>query len=585
MEFEQEGQGGRSKKVACPLDGCGSTDAFAVYEDQHGHCFSCDKTVRDVKKRFPETWSRSRWSGDGINSNQSTYMSYTNYNVNPIALAQSIWDAGNADWPINKRKLSEETVKKFGVRLKAEGSQIVAHYYPYNDYEKDMIAFKERNVLTKEFIYHKVGPAESPMLFGASVYPAGGKKIIIHGGECDAMAAEEMMRDDKYCQRVAQVSLIGGDKSAKKSFNNKKNFEYVSSFETIYISMDNDESGRAARDILVTIFDPRKIRIIEENDDFKDANQALIDGKEADYKNGFYKAIKYRPRGVVSAEEIMGKALNPTITKSYDYPFPSLNLKTAGAREGEFVAWLAQTGVGKTSVFESIQYYWLKTYPDELKIANISIEKGPDETVRAILSLEVGKRLNHPDNLSAVPDMELEEVYKELFGTGETKRMFLFDGWGSIDIDELVSTIRYYANVLDCNFIFFDHLSMAVSDQRNLDERKALDEITTKLTQMVMETGRGLHVVSHMNDEGKARGSRNIDKVAWIRIDLTRDQDNPDPMIRNMIRMDVRKNRPTGDTGPAGYYIYDPDDGGSLTECDEPEEDEADKFEQFEKGI
>src|SRR5258708_2985392 len=67
-----------------------------------------------------------------------------------------------------------------------------------------------------------------------------------------------------------------------------------------------------------------------------------------------------------------------------------------------------------------------------------------------------------------------------------------------------------------------------------------------------------LIVVSHVNDEGLTRGSRNISKIADIRIDLTRDIKSSDPIIRRTTHLMIAKNRFCGRTGPAGQLLFDP---------------------------
>ncbi len=65
-------------------------------------------------------------------------------------------------------------------------------------------------------------------------------------------------------------------------------------------------------------------------------------------------------------------------------------------------------------------------------------------------------------------------------------------------------------------------------------------------------------IVSHVNDDGLTRGSRNISKVADIRVDLTRDVKNSDDRKRNTTNLMVSKNRFCGRTGPAGQLLFDP---------------------------
>ena len=68
-------------------------------------------------------------------------------------------------------------------------------------------------------------------------------------------------------------------------------------------------------------------------------------------------------------------------------------------------------------------------------------------------------------------------------------------------------------------------------------------------------------MISHVNDEGKTRGSRNITKVANTVIHLTRDMLSGSEDIRNTVSFMIEKARLGGKTGPAGTAFFDPDTG------------------------
>jgi twinkle protein len=138
------------------------------------------------------------------------------------------------------------------------------------------------------------------------------------------------------------------------------------------------------------------------------------------------------------------------------------------------------------------------------------------------------------------------------------------------------------AKGLDCKYIFLDHISILVSDQQNGDERKALDEIATKLRTLVQETGIALFMVSHLkrpggtaHEEGgmtslsQLRGSAGIGQLSDMVIGLERNGQHEDPIIRNTTTVRVLKNRFSGLTGPACYLYYDKDTGRML-EVDNP---------------
>ena len=133
------------------------------------------------------------------------------------------------------------------------------------------------------------------------------------------------------------------------------------------------------------------------------------------------------------------------------------------------------------------------------------------------------------------------------------------------------------AKALDCKYVILDHLSIVVSGQENGDERKAIDEIMTKLRTLVAETGIGLFLVSHLKrvtgkaheDGGKIslqdlRGSQSIAQLSDIVIGMERNQQHEDLDVRNTTCVRILKNRYTGQTGPACWLRYETQTGRML---------------------
>jgi twinkle protein len=112
-----------------------------------------------------------------------------------------------------------------------------------------------------------------------------------------------------------------------------------------------------------------------------------------------------------------------------------------------------------------------------------------------------------------------------------------------------------------------DHLSIIVSDQQQGDERKALDEIMTKLKTLTMELDIALIAVVHTNRNGQIRGTAGIEQLANIIIELERDVKSTDEDMRRTLTGLVSKNRFSGKTGPAFAARYH-DDTGRLVEPD-----------------
>jgi twinkle protein len=113
---------------------------------------------------------------------------------------------------------------------------------------------------------------------------------------------------------------------------------------------------------------------------------------------------------------------------------------------------------------------------------------------------------------------------------------------------------------LGCRYIVLDHLSIIVSDQSG-DERKQLDEISTKLKSLTMNLQIAVVAVIHINRQGQVRGSAGPEQVSNNVIRLTRDKKEVDDWRRNVTQMDVEKCRLSGRTGPACWLFYDSETG------------------------
>ena len=133
------------------------------------------------------------------------------------------------------------------------------------------------------------------------------------------------------------------------------------------------------------------------------------------------------------------------------------------------------------------------------------------------------------------------------------------------------------AKGLGCKYVFLDHISIVISAQENGDERKALDEIMTKLRMLVQETNIALVIVSHLkrpadkgHEEGavtslaQLRGSGSIAQLSDMVIGLERNGQAEDLEVRNTTKVRVLKNRYSGTTGPACNLLYNKHTGRML---------------------
>ena len=523
--------------LPCPL--CSSSDAVSVNADNSAYCFSCQEFIKEYDMELQPTTTKSK---------------------NEYEVKDFMKDSNYAE--IIDRNISEDTCKKFGVTVKMDNmGTIISHYYPYHDTQGAKIATKTRYTKLKEFSIQ--GNTKDSGLFGQHLFSKN-KYCIITEGELDALSSYQMMLKGTYHTPV--VSIKNGITSAVKDI--KASLEWLeNNFDNVIINFDNDEHGREGAMKVAELFSPGKCKIMHLPEGLKDASDCLTQNKIQIYNKTFWDAKTFAPDGIINANTLLDDVLKP-VTKSFvQYPFEGLNKITYGLRPAELVTFTAGSGLGKTQVMREVVHHIIKSTEDNIGL--LMLEETPVITSKGLMSVEANQRLHLPD--VHVSNEEMKTYFNATVGTG---RVFMFDHFGSNSIDNIVSRVRFLAKGLDCKYIVIDHVSIIVSDQSHGDERRALDEIMTRLRTLVQETGVSMIVVSHLrrpdgkgHEEGAAtslsqlRGSASIGQLSDMVIGLERDAQNDDPEVRNTTRIRVLKNRFSGITGPCCDLKYDIDTG------------------------
>lgn len=505
---------------------CGSTDALARYTD-HTYCFSC-KTYRSTQEETKEEVKDNYYSifKEYIKGN-SIGKPLVNYSIQ------------NLSW----RGVNKETFQFYGCTFKvAENGVPYSVSYPYLSASGEP-AFKERKIETKEF--YSQGAMNDSSLFGMDRFSAGSARAItITEGELDALSVYQIL-GSKY----PSVS-VRSSSSARRDCEKAR--DYLNSFERIYLCFDNDEPGQRALKEVAGLFDVNKVVHVK-LDKYKDANEYLLAGDAEEFKRIWWNSKPYIPKGIVndynSIKEILSAEGGQAVA---NYPFQSLNNMTYGVRLGEVILFLAQEKVGKTEVMRAIEYHLLKSTDDNIGI--IHLEEEEKRSVQGLVGYELGVPAHLPDSGLSVEDML--KAYQTL--TKRDGRVHYYSHFGSDDPNVILDVIRYLVTVCKCKFIFLDHITMLVTGFEDEDERKKLDFISTRLAMMTRELDFTLFLVSHVNDDGKTRGSRNISKVADLIVSLDRDIEAASFDERNRTYLTVRGNRYAGLSGPAGTLLFNP---------------------------
>lgn len=505
---------------------CGSSDGYAVYSDGHGYCFVC------------HTYDKAAKTGLQQPASDLDIPTFTQQRVKPT---EAVLEPFGAILAMPDRGIVADTCKFYGVRQSDD-----EHFYPYGS------GIKVRKVSTKDFFWRT---KSEQALFGMDRFNAGGKAVTIFEGELDALAGFQMTGSKFAC-----VSVKNGASGAVKDC--RKAFEWLDSFDSIVVCFDSDEPGQKAALEVAELFGG-KAKLFKHNEGYKDACDYLKANKSADFVRLWWASEQYVPDGIITGSSLYDLVMQPLEKANAYYPFAELNKLTGGLREQEMVVVTAGSGLGKSQFLRECIWTLLTSTSDNIGL--MFLEESVRKTGLSLMSLAINKPLHLAE--TEATDAEKQKAYDMTLGS---ERLFLYDSFGSNTIDNIISRVRYMAKGLECKYVFLDHVSIVVSSQENGDERKALDEIMTKLRMLVQETGICLFAVSHLkrpdgkgHEEGAAtslaqlRGSGSIGQLADMVLGLERHAQSDDPIERNTTRLRVIKNRYSGETGPAGAVMYD----------------------------
>jgi twinkle protein len=504
---------------ACPL--CNSSDAAAYRSDGSGQCFSCGKYIPssgEVKHK------------ESKEPTLSLNLQKINHSV---------------------RGIKTDVLEFYGVKYECrDDGPPVSYYFPRPDG-----TVLHRRTDAKEFFFTGEADPDSISLFGSDRFTPGQRTITITEGFFDALAVYQM-QGSKYPAVAVQSA---GSAKAECS----KAYKYLDSFEKIYLAFDEDEPGQAAAKAVAQLFDFNKVFVVKLDKTLKDANAYLQENRVEEFTKAWWGAQRFVPEGILANWAAFDKIIDEDVLKpSIPYPFKKLQGMTYGIRNGELVLITAQEGIGKTEIIRMFEYDILKN--SDANIGVMHLEENKARTLKGFAGYELKKPIHLPD--FTVSNDELKKQLRS--ATGRDDRLHMYSHFGSDDPDVILSTVRFMAGACQCKYIFLDHITMVVSGLAGDDERRALDYISTQLRMMVNDLDFTLFLVSHVNDEGQTRGSRNIGKVADLRIDLRRDLKAESEVIRNTTFLTVAKNRYSGKTGPAGALTFNPDTY-MLEEADE----------------
>ena len=518
-------------KLHQKCDDCGSSDALSYNEDGSSYCFSCGTHTKAV---------------GGSVSDISDYRE-PNPRVNEVTLRGDFKG-------IRERGIDATTMGKYSTTV--HGDDIL---FGYHDVDGTLVAMKKRSPDKK---FKIEGEWKRAGLFGQHLFPTGGQYITVVEGEFDALAAYQM-----FGGKYPVVSIRNGAQGA--SADCRRAYDFLDRFEHIIFCFDNDDQGKKAAHECADIFGGKAK--IYQHGEYKDANEYLLHQEKDEFIKRWWAAKVYTPDGMVMIGSLREELKKPLMEAEVRYPYKGLDDMTFGIRPTELVTICSGSGLGKSTFMRELVFSIASQTNERIGLA--FLEETSNRTARGLVGLQINKPIHLP-GCDYSPD-EVEHVFESL---DLDDRVVLWDSFGSNAIENVLARFRYQVKVLGVRYIILDHISILVSDQANGDERKAIDEIMTKLRMFCQEMEICMFVVSHLKrPEGKGhedgavtslgqlRGSASIAQLSDIVLGLERNAQADDDMVRNTTRVRVLKNRFSGITGPSCSLLYN-SNTGRLTE-------------------
>lgn len=512
-------------KAHLPCPDCGSSDALSDYGD-HTFCFACGK------HRF---------------SNGKTEELDVAGELIPLQLLdyKTLTARGG---------ISAGVCRRFGYGYH-DGLQLAPYFTTSGTlvYQKTRAPDKTFRVLKTD------DPAVPPMknlLFGRSVWgDVGGKHLIITEGEIDCLTAAEALASIGF----HAVSVSSGAQGALECL--KANFDFIDRYAEIYLAFDNDEPGKKATDAVVKSLGMSNLFLVNIPPELKDLNDVFQTGGARAVHDAVRSAKRYRPSGIMLPDDIKQRVRSrPSF--GLEWPWQSLNAQTYGINNNELIVITAGSGVGKTTLFKTIEAHMIGLGK---RIGVIHLEEQERDTILGFLTLLEREPYHTPD--SKVSEQMITTKADALVDTGQ---LVLFDKSVGFDEETIMAAIRYMVMGLGCEIVFLDHIT-AIMDQYTCDVNQKARNFIVSLGKLVAALPFTLFAISHLRKaDGKPAeeggrvhlddllGASALKQWAHYVFALERNNQADDPMERHRSYLRHLKNRPRGEfVGSVVPLVYD----------------------------
>jgi twinkle protein len=448
---------------------------------------------------------------------------------------------------IKDRGINMATRKDYGVRTSVNGiGDLERHFYPITK-GSTVLSYKFRDIADKGFGRIAKGVSGDTDLFGMLSMKGTPRYVLITEGEEDAMAAHQMLSTVSH--NLVCLSLQDGSGNMKGIENN---LAWLQKAEKVYFCPDGDDAGAKAVEKVAKLLP--EVRLVQDLTE-KDANDMLLKGKSKDFINSFLRAKKYSPSFLVQVADVIDDVVKlPEYGRLW--PWPSMNAKTFGMRDGEGMYVGAGVKIGKSEFINELVTHRIQQADGDIP-AVIKFEEMPAMTVKKIAG-KMDKTFYHrPDMPFLLSDLKATAISLE-------GKMYLYKAFGIATWDIVANYIRYVvAN--GTKTIIIDPITKLTNHLSSSETETELRRISNDLACMAQDLGFFYVVTGHLKapmggktpherggrvESNQFRGSRAMMENCYYLLGIERNKD-PDltEAERNVSTFVLLEDRSFGNVG------------------------------------
>lgn len=386
----------------------------------------------------------------------------------PKPQLSSLSDAHRA-WLLS-RGITDETMQAFGLKSKAE---FIA--FP-STLDGEVVRVKYR---TKDKRFSQEKDCVH-CLFGWQAIDPKARSVALVEGELDAMALHQ------YGMPTLSVPDGGGRKQGHWI---ETEYERLSRFDTIFLVLDDDEAGHAARDEIVERLGEERCRLVQLP--AKDANDCLMAKVTKDVmRSCFRQAQSLDPEELKRPSDFYAQLRNeffgqPDRDVGFGPPFPSVR-EQLRFRPGELIILAGHNGSGKS---QFAGHLMLEAMSEDFRVCVASMEMKAPRYL---------KRLARQSGGTDAPT----EQYLAAIDRWWNDRMWIFDLVGTAKRDRMLDVFLHARRRYNVRVFLIDNLAKCGIAEDDYNGQKAFVD---ELGDFAKSTDSTVFLVHHMAKHGEGK--------------------------------------------------------------------------------